>query len=588
MPTLAETIAVAMNEAQRGRLPAAVDSLRRQLPLHPSSAELQHALGILLMSTGAAEQAEFHLDRAVNLGPRRPEHHSNHGIALGMLGRHRESAKAFQKSLQVNPSFFPGHVGLSSALLSTGDYPGAAAAAQRAAEVAPQRAEPWLNLAAAHERCGRTGEAVAALHQGLAHVHDHPLMLMNLCAMLAYRPEADPQQVFEEHQRLGRVVSAITPPAMYPDFGAPDPSRTLRLGFLSPDVRDEASACLLAPLARHLPAAGFETYGYTASLMPEPLVARARALFGVHRDASGLTEAQLEQRIRADKIDILIDCAGHAPGGRVALMTRRLAPVQGAWLGYPGTTGIREVDVRFVDSVLAPEGAERRSTEKLVRLDPCAFCYEPPADAPAPGPLPADASGSVTLGSFDSAGKVSEPCLAAWAAVLKAAPGARLVLASNAYAAPACRDDFLSRFAAQGIGAERIQLRPAVELGALPRALAELDISLDTFPFGGGAVTAHAVHMGVPVITLRGGSQPGRTGASLLGAAGLPELVAGDEADYVAKAAGLARDLPRLRAYRSSLRETLRGSALCDGAAFGGRFGSACRDLWTAWCAKQA
>jgi predicted O-linked N-acetylglucosamine transferase (SPINDLY family) len=188
---------------------------------------------------------------------------------------------------------------------------------------------------------------------------------------------------------------------------------------------------------------------------------------------------------------------------------------------------------------------------------------------------------------MDSAARISEPCLAAWASILKAVPDSRLVLASGTFNAAPCRDDFISRFAAQGVGAERLELRGALPLGGLPAALSGLDIALDTFPFNGTATSCHALHMGVPVVTVQGRTQAGRTGASLLAAAGLGELVGADEADYVAKATALAQDLPRLREYRESLRARLAGSALCDGAAFAARFGASCRELWTAWCAKQ-
>jgi predicted O-linked N-acetylglucosamine transferase (SPINDLY family) len=116
-------------------------------------------------------------------------------------------------------------------------------------------------------------------------------------------------------------------------------------------------------------------------------------------------------------------------------------------------------------------------------------------------------------------------------------------------------------------------------------AYGEIDLALDTFPYNGGLTTCEALWMGVPVVSLRGGVHAARVGASLLSAAGMPELVAESPEQYVRIAAGLAADVQRLAEKRAAMRDALRGSALLDGPAHAGRYFDAVRGMWRAWCA---
>jgi predicted O-linked N-acetylglucosamine transferase (SPINDLY family) len=238
-----------------------------------------------------------------------------------------------------------------------------------------------------------------------------------------------------------------------------------------------------------------------------------------------------------------------------------------SWLGYPNTTGLGAIDYRISDGIADPAGEERYYTERLLRLDRCFVCYRPREDAPA---VVEPASGAgITFGSFNTLAKLSPGTIGLWAAVLRAAPGSRLYLKAGALADAGTCARVREGFAAAGIGADRLRLegwtaRPQEHVALY----GEVDIGLDPVGYNGTTTTCEALWMGVPVVSLRGDRHASRVGASLLSAVGLGELVAAGPEEYVALAAGLARDTARRKALRAGLRERMRGSALCDAPAF--------------------
>jgi predicted O-linked N-acetylglucosamine transferase (SPINDLY family) len=585
MPLLSETIAIAMEQANRGRLAEAAAELRRHLPMHASSPELHEALGLISMRAGQADQGLYHFERAAGLGKPRAEYLSNYATALSLRGRGREATEHYRKAVKLAPGFFPAWLGLSSALNGVGEFVEAAEAARKASEIAPGRPEGWSNLALAFLRIGRTGEAVSTLQGALATLRDHPALLSLLVYALNFRPEADPAQVVEEHRRLGRVIQRLSSGAMYPTFDGPDPERPLRIGYVSAELHGNGAARLLAPLLQRHDRTTHTAHCYFSSLQGDAATRRLQGLCQHWSDVSRMSDEQLEARIRADRIDILVELDGHAPGSRIAALARRLAPVQVSWL-YRNTTGVREVDWRLVDARVAPEPIE--GAEKQSAIEPCFVCFDAPPDVPAVSPLPAARAGAVTFSCFCGAESIGEATIAAWAKVLGAVPGSHLTLRNAALSNAGVRDDLAARLAAAGVAKESVELLD--DSGTHAEALKgyeKVDVALDATPYCGGASTMEALWMGVPVVTLEGRTQASRVGASILHAAGLGEWVARSEDDYVSLAVSLANDKRKLSEIRAGLRERVRTSPLCDADGFARRVESAYRDMWKAWCAKQ-
>jgi predicted O-linked N-acetylglucosamine transferase (SPINDLY family) len=191
----------------------------------------------------------------------------------------------------------------------------------------------------------------------------------------------------------------------------------------------------------------------------------------------------------------------------------------------------------------------------------------------------------VTFGSFDNISKLTPAVIELWAAVVCAVPDARLVLKWNSLADPQERERLAAAFAAAGLAQERLELRPHSPHADMLVEYGDLDVVLDPFPFTGGLTSCEALWMGVPVVTLPGSRPVSRQTLGLLTQIGLDALAARDAADYVAIAAGLARDPGQLAELRAGLRARMSASPLCDAVRFTCGLETAYRELWRRWCA---
>ncbi len=241
------------------------------------------------------------------------------------------------------------------------------------------------------------------------------------------------------------------------------------------------------------------------------------------------------------------------------------------------------IDYRLTDALADPPGStDHLNVEKLWRLPACAWCYEPPEDAPDVHPRE---NGRITFGSFNAFSKINSRLVAIWAELLKRAPKSRLLLKSAGAGEASARQRLTGEFAKHGIPAERIEMLGRI---ADPRRHLELyqrvDLALDTYPYHGTTTTCEALWMGVPVVSLAGQTHVSRVGVSLLSNVGLPELIAQSADEYVSIAAGLANNLPRLTELRRALRSRMRSSPLMDAPRFAHDIEAAYRQMWQNWC----
>lgn len=568
----------AMDLLQRG-LPAQAEAvLRRALQRDPADAPANHLLGLVLSRLGQVPQAEYFLRAALKARPDEPAYLNALGNLMNTAGRSAEAAEAFGRAVAANAAYFPGWVGLSAALCGCDRFDDAAAAAARSVEVDPSRYEGHDNLAISLAEGGRVDEAIVALRTAFEHVPRSAQLLRNVVTCLLARQEENADQTLALARRLGEAITAGTPS----DPGAPGArSKTgpLKIAYLSPDLHTHSVAYFLEPILEHHDRGRFEVLCYHAGNRNDETTARLKSYRVTWRVVTGLDDAALARRARADGIDIIVDLAGHTLGSRVSALAHGCAPVQATYLGYAATTGIPQVHYRIVDSDTDPPGAERWCTERLVRIEGCFLCYRAPADAPAVKQRPPDAP--VTFGSFNMIQKMSPRVIEMWAAVLRAVPGSNLLLKNRGLGDGKVAQRTREQFAALGVDPVRLRLMGQTPLPKDHLALyGQIDIALDTFPYNGTATTCEALYMGVPVVALAGKTHAGRVGVSLLKAAGLPKLVAESTEEYVGLARDLAMDPKRRRILRSSLRSTMGASALMDGPGFARRFEKALVVMW--------
>ncbi len=509
----------------RHRLDAAEASLREAVALDPKSAEAFWALGDFLQSRGRSGEAEKLLRRALALDPRQALVYVSLGNTFQSRGRTEAMNAAYRKALELDPS--------------------------------------------------------------LRQVRDS-LELIPLLDMLYGEATAD--DIYAAHCAWGEKVAAeCRGGAAVPPFANDrDPERRLRVACLSPDFRYHAVSFFFQPLLAHHDPAATEIFCYAEVENPDPVTSYLRQLGGTWRDTTALADDVLRAQLRADGIDIAIDLAGHTSGNRLRALAIKPAPVTATWLGYPATTGLATIDWRITDARADPLGQEAFHSEKLLRLSDMFLCFSAyMTQVPDPAPTPSLARGGVTFGSFNNLQKISPSAAGAWARILEAVPGSRLLLKSLAFVEPARRQHFLDLFAAHGVEADRIELRQPQR--AMPDHLgsyADIDIALDPFPYNGTTTTCEAMWMGVPVVALIGDRHSARVGFDLLSEVGLAELAARDIDAYVATAVALAGDRPRLQELRGELRERMRASPLCDAPRFARAFEDGLRRMWREWCGR--
>jgi protein O-GlcNAc transferase len=566
------------------RLVEAEMAFRRALAVKPGYAAALCNLGDVLLRQGRiAEALEVHA-RAVATEPGNPVFHYNLGIARKERGDFKGAIAAYERALALRPDYGDAHNNLGVALYELGRMAEAEAAYARALGLRPDNAQAHYNLGKLHHLQGRFADAVTSCRTALALRPDFPAAHDNLLMALTYDPTTSAGALAEAHRAFGRAydrpAAAIAP---FPNVR--DYDRRLRIGYMSPDFRRHSCAHFSAPLIEAHDRAGFELFAYAELARADATTERFKAAVDHWRETAWRSDDEVERMVRDDRIDILVDLAGHTADNRLPVFARKPAPVQATWLGYPGTTGLRTIDYRLTDAVADPPGTEAEATEKLVHLPRGFLCFEAPADAPAVSPLPARSAPVVTFGSFNNAIKINDAVARLWAAVLRTVPRSRLLIKAFQIDHGDNRRRLETVFAAAGVEPGRVDIRPPYDQSRSHLATyGELDIALDPFPYNGTTTSCETLWMGVPIIALRGDRHAARVGASLLTAVGVPELIAESPADYVAKAAALAADLDRLATLRAGLRERMRASPLADPAGFARQVEAAYREMWRGWC----
>jgi len=344
----------------------------------------------------------------------------------------------------------------------------------------------------------------------------------------------------------------------------------MRVGYLSTDFHDHATAHLAAGLFECHDAARFETFAYAADRDDgSAMRKRLRAAFAHWRDVRELADGEAAGLMREDGLDVLIDLKGHTRGTRLSILGHRPAPVQLHYLGFPGTLAYDGIDGTVVDATVAPDDVE--FAERALRLPGCYQVNDlnralPPPMRREDAGLPANA---MVLACFNQTYKLTEPFVRTWLDAMREHGDAVLWL--NVPHALARRN--LAEFAMRaGIDPARVRFAPVVDQASHLARLQCADLALDVLPYGSHTTGSDALFAGVPLLTCRGTTFAGRGGASLCQAVDLAELACGSLDAYGAELRALCADRSRLRHYKEHLARGRRSLPLFDTPAFTRRF----------------
>ncbi len=552
---LADTTAMALraqaaDHLRAGRLVEAERALQVILRVRADDGEASYLLGLVALQAGnAAAAAKLLLPAAKRLA-RNAEAQYNAGVALVLSDRFAEAAEHFRRALALDPNL----------------------------------AAAWNNLGNILKAFGEVDEAVTCFERAMALSPGDSVWQSHHLICAHYNPRFSHEQLYVLHRSWAERYAAPLYPAAPAAIDDRDPDRPLRVGLVSPSFNGKIVGQFLRGVLAHLRASDLQLFAYSATVDTDDVTEALRRSVDQWREIVKLDDETAARLIAADRIDILIDLAGHAPGNRLLLFARKPAPLQITWLDYFDTTGLATIDYLITDPRTTPPGSPQRFSEKLLYLPETRLCWTPPEFAPPVSPGPLTQRGRITLGSFNRADKLNPELLGLWAEILARIPSATLLLKGVAYGMLEVRRHFTERFAALGVSSERIEWRGPSSHAELLAEYADLDIALDTFPYNGGATTCDALWMGVPVIALRAERMIARQSAAMLECIGRGDLVADSAEQYVERAVNLATDRARLASLRATLRDAMAGSALCDGPRFAKDVAAALRYAWRQRC----
>ena len=628
------------------RLAQAEDLYRRILAADPASFTARHMLGVLAAQTGRSDEALVLIAAALKINPGDAGALVNYANVLSLKGRFAEAVAAYDRVLAMRPDADVLR-GRGHALQGLGLLPQALASYTQALALNPSDMQAHYKQGVVLGELGRADEALAAYDRVLALQPDHVEALNNR-GYIWWRNKQDYARAIADLQRAlaldpnlpygaGAVLHLKMYAADWQDFDASkaalidgvragnrvarpfmfqapadDPadlracarihaqdihppvaaapharmnSGKIRIGYLSGEFREQATAILMAGLYERHDRTRFEITAIdNGSADHSAMSTRLKQAFDHWIDIGALSDAEAAEKIRAAGIDILVNLNGWFGKHRMGVFAQRPAPVQVNYLGFPGTIGAPYMDYIIVDRIVIPEGEEHFYDEAVVALPGSYQVNDNRGREIAPRPTRQEAglpARGFVFCNFNQSYKLTPQTFAGWMRILKRVDGGVLWLLD---AVAPFADNIRRHAESQGVAGERILFAPDRPPAQHLARLSLADLFLDGLPYNAHTTASDALWSGVPLITQAGRAFPGRVAASLLQAAGLLELVTETQDDYEALAVKLATDPTALAAVKQKL---TRNCPLFDTDLFRRHIEVAYEEMWRVWQAGE-
>ncbi len=367
--------------------------------------------------------------------------------------------------------------------------------------------------------------------------------------------------------------------------------RKLKVGYISADLHyQHPVGIFVKPLLEQHRQDQFEITIYHNSRLYDESSAQIRKLAPHWREVEPWTNERLARQIRNDNIDILIDLSGHTGNHRLHLFSGRVAPIQMTWLGYPHSTGLKNMDYLIGDEVVCPIEHDSLNSEHVLRLKQhSVFCFPPNRDYGDSDMSKAKSrwasNDKIVFASFNNLTKSNPYTLNLWVQILNRVTHSKLKIRTPSFTDVNCRSHTLEYFTSRGINEDRLEFTGPCSMPEMMRDYKNVDIGLDPMPFNGGTTSMQALWMGVPIVTKRGENFCSRMGASFMQHLGLNEWIAKSDEDYISIAIAMAEDRPELLALKQDLRQLMEQSPLCDTQGFTDEMEQLYRQAWQDYCA---
>ena len=579
-----QRIVLSVELIQQKRYAEAKTHLNRAILLDPSNANGFYLLGKIAHEQGDSQVAIEHFQEALEI---KSDFEAAFNDLAGLY-RHDGNTAVAKQTLLTGLTRLPNsallHYQLGLIHADERDLPHAFSCYEKALSIDPSFAEAHWYYGEAQQQRGDVAAATESVRRALTCRPDFFAAHSTLLWLLSFQSDGAVSYL-PEARRYGENVRARASPFVewHSVRIAETPSRALRVGFVSGDLRTHPVGFFMEGVLAKLDLAKVELVAYSMNPQDDVLTARIKGYFSTWTPIVQMSDEEAARKIHADGVDILIDLAGHSANNRLPIFAWKPAPVQVSWLGYLASTGVPGMDYVLGDPVSTPVAMRDQFSEEIWCLPETINCFTPPAahSRLAVAPLPALRNGHITFGSFQRINKLSDNTLALWRQVLQALPETKLHLRNEGMSSDDVRVRLLGRLGLAGIAAGRVTFGGRVpDRDDFLATYADIDIVLDTISYPGTTTTCEALWMGVPTVTLAGNTLLQRVGASLLTCAGLNDWVAATEDEYVALAVKHASNLEGLAQLRAGLRRQVAATTLFDAARFAPQLEEALFAIW--------
>ena len=357
------------------------------------------------------------------------------------------------------------------------------------------------------------------------------------------------------------LFNSIQPYNQFNSFeGIKSGERRIKIGYISPNFKNSEDFSFIYGLFACHNSQKFEVTAYALNDQEDNYTNVIRPKTDHFENVSNLTTKQIAMKIHDDKIDVLIDLAGHKAGTGLPIFAYKPAPLQIAGINAISSTGLKTVDYFITDTLTDPQGQKNKYfSEKLIYI-PCKFSYASNSQAPQPIPAPSIQTGHITFGAFHNYNLINDDILNIWNEILKRVPDSKLVMRAPEFNSDSLVDSAYSRMKNLGFNMDNVifQLMGVDYL----KSFLPIDIFLDTFPSSDIGMTIDSLFMGVPVISLYGERRDTRFSLSILTAIGLGDFAVNDANEYINRAVGLANDKDVLNYLHKSIRVMIQKSEI--------------------------
>jgi len=556
--------------AKIGETKKAIELYNKGISLNPKGYVIYNNLATLYNKVGQYDLSIENFLKAIKYSPQNSDIYQNLGVSYREKNIIEKAKESFFKSIELNPNNLNAYNNLGILYRNLGDYTNALSICEKGINLDPNFADLCMNYGTILSEVGEHEKALTWLQKCLVLNPSEQIAISNLLLISNYIYSITPHKLNYFHKRYGHNFSLLNVKNENNydknKINLVNKTSRFRIGYVSGDFHNHSVSYFFKPLLSSINKNNFETFCYYNAFINDDMTSKLKKLSDNWRDVAKLTDEQLYSLIKADGIDLLIDLSGHTNNNRLSVFAMKPSNKQATWLGYPNTTGIKNMDYRIVDKFTDLNENDHLNIEKLYKLETPFLCYEGDEDIYKAENPPVLENKHITFGSFNNLSKLSDELICIWSKILLKIPNSKLILKNKQLNSSFIRNFYYEKFLRFGVSKKSLELLGWKNTKSSHlEVYNKIDIALDTYPYHGTTTTFESLWMGVPVISWVGEKHSNRVGYTILKNLELNDLLANDEENYINKVIHLSQNIEDLTYYKKNLRIMLKNSVLCNG-----------------------